>query len=63
MVAATHPGTVVVLEIACNHHNLENDPHKRIIEAGTMRDIDWNDSFLVTGNDDGTARLWSAENG
>ena len=63
VIAATVPGTVVVLEITCEHHNLENDPHKRIIEAGELWDIDWHDSFLVTGNADGTARLWNAENG
>jgi WD40 repeat protein len=63
VVAATCPGTVVILEIACNRHNLENDPHKKIIKAGTMYDVDWNGSFIVTGNEDGTARLWDAENG
>jgi WD40 repeat protein len=63
VIATTNPGTVIVLEITCEHHNLENDPHKRIIEAGELWDIDWHDLFLVTGNADGTARLWNIENG
>lgn len=63
VVAATQAGTVLLLDVDCAHQDLENDPHKRLIEAGQMSDIDWHGSLLATGNDDGTAKLWSIETG
>lgn len=63
VIVATQAGTVLLLDVDCAHQNLENDPHKRLIEAGLMWAIDWHGSLLATGNDDGTARLWSIETG
>lgn len=63
VVAATQAGTILLLDVNCAHQDLENDPHKRLIEAGQMWDIDWHGSLLATGNDDGTAKLWSIETG
>lgn len=63
VIATTVPGTILILDINCTHTNLEDDPHKRIIEAGELWATDWYKESLVTGNADGTARLWNIRTG
>jgi hypothetical protein len=61
VVAATVPGTIVILDLSCRHDNVEDDPHKKVIEAGKMWDMASYESLLATGNDDGVVRLWCVE--
>lgn len=63
VIAGTYEGTILLLDTSCDHQDLENDPHKRLIEVGKLWDMDWHDSTLATGNDDGTARVFNIETG
>ena len=63
VIAATVPGNITILDVICQRDNLENDPHKRTIEAGKMSDIAGYESSIVSGNEDGVVRLWCANTG